>query len=258
MMNHVVRTSFCAAIAVLIACGYATAGQKAPQAAGERSPYAICRHTTVPVVVDGKLDDAAWKNAFVYPVGLGKDRVMSRVTLQEPGEAMLCWDDENLYVGVRFTDSDVCTEAKEDQGHFYGQGDVLEFFIKGPADPQYWELYAAPNGKKTTFWYPSRGRLLPGCFTTDTKSDLRVGATVEGTLNNFEDRDIAWSAEMAIPLKTLATRGNVFAPGQPWKILVARYNYSRYLQGTELSMFPKLATTNYHLQEDYAILKIEK
>jgi len=115
------------------------------------------RYTSTPVVVDGKLDEAVWQNANVYLMSLGKDRVLLGQKLQEGGEVMACWDDQNLYVAVKFYDTDVCTDCKEDQTHSYGEGDTVELFIKPAHNSCYWELYATPNNKKTTFWYPSRG-----------------------------------------------------------------------------------------------------
>jgi hypothetical protein len=68
--------------------------------------------------------------------------------------------------------------------------------------------------------------------------------------------DKGWRAEMAMPLKDLRAYGAEFTPGANWKILVGRYNYSRYLDAIELSMTPQLSKTNYHLYEEYADLEI--
>ena len=144
--------------------------------------------------------------------------------------------------------------------HHYKMGDLCELFLK-PADKTwYWELYATPLGKKTTFWFPGRGRTgLPSNFT-DYSSGLKVGAQVNGTLNKWEDKDAYWTAEMAMPIKDLTARGEKFGPEADWRILVARYNYSRYSkrQGPEHSTVPQLSKVNYHLLEEYAKLKLIK
>jgi len=243
-----------ASVAFLFAAVSVSAGGTRPIT--DMREFAV-KHTDVPVNVDGKLDDPAWQNATVYAMNIGKDRAMLNQKLCEGGEVMMCWDDRNLYVGVRFHDSDVCTEVTEDQVHAYGQGDTLEWFIKPENSTWYWELYATPNNKKTTFWFPSRGRILPSCFK-DYKSGLRVAAGVNGTLNNWRDTDEGWTAEMAMPLADLTAYGDKFEPGAKWRVLVARYNYSRCLPRIEYTMCPVLTQTNYHLYERYAPLWIKR
>ena len=111
--------------------------------------------------------------------------------------------------------------------------------------------------KKTSFWFPGRGRLgLPS--VEDYKCGLGVAAQCNGTLNDWRDKDKSWTAEMAMPISDLTTRGDKFGPQADWRILVSRYNYSRYLSEKELSMMPKLSETNYHLLEEYAILRLVK
>ena len=202
-------------------------------------------HTPVPVVIDGKLDDPVWKRARVYPLYLAKDLAGNGKALQECGQVQLAWDDHFFYIGVKFYDSDIVAEGKKDQLHQYTMGDLCELFLKPADSTWYWELYATPAGKKTSFFFPGRGRLgLPSM--EDYTCGLKVAAQVCGTLNHWQDRDSYWTAEMAMPVKDLTALGNKFGPGNDWRILVARYNYSRYLttQGTELSMTPQLRATN--------------
>lgn len=226
----------------------------------------VARYTVAPVKVDGRLNDAAWKDAVVYRTHLGVNNLKNQpeslvqtlgTELREGGEVRLAWDDKYLYIGIHFEDSDVVAEGKADQEHHYGTGDVLEVFLKPENETWYWELYATPHRKKTSFFFPGRGQLfLPSAAAY--RCDMKVGAQVDGTLNNWEDRDRGWTAEMAVPIKALTARGEKFEPGAPWRILVARYNYSRYLPMKELSMTPQLNYTNYHLLEEYGWLDLEK
>jgi len=218
------------------------------------------KFTTTPVKIDGVLDDAAWASAEVYKLSLGQDRLGEGKVLAEGGQARLAWDGQYVYVAVKFIDSDIVAEGDEDQLHHYKLGDLVELFLK-PANNDnetwYWELYATPAGKKTTFWFPGRGRITPGCFEKYT-SGLRVAATCAGTLNKWEDKDRYWTAEMAVPVKDLTARGEKLGPGSTWRVLVARYNYTRYLPWQELSMTPKLSRTNYHWHEDYGLIRFAK
>lgn len=221
----------------------------------EKLPVMKAVFAAHPVKIDGILDDAVWKKAPAYPLQLDLAAQKAGHTLHEDGEVRLAWDAKHLYVAARFTDSDIVAEGKEDQLHHYSMGDLLEVFLKPEDETWYWELYATPAGKKTSFFFPGRGRLgLPSCFKYSC--GLTVAAHCDGTLNRWEDRDREWTAEMAMPIEDLTSRGETFAPGARWRVLASRYNYSRYLPNKELSMAPALPQTNYHLTENYAILEI--
>ena len=208
------------------------------------------------VTVDGKLDEDVWKDARVYAMELSRDKAGDGTVLQEGGKVRLAWDERFLYVGFELIDSDVVAEGTADQLHHYTLGDVGEVFLKPEGYSWYWELYVTPAGRMSTFWFPGRGRLgLRSCFDAH-HFDLKVAASCNGSINKWEDKDLGWTGEMAVPVSELTARGEKFGPGAAWTILVARYNYSRYLKdtGPENSMTPGLSKTNYHLLEDYAQL----
>ncbi len=221
-------------------------------------PVMIALYTETPITVDGKLDDPVWDKAPVYPLHLADDRDPNGLDkVQEPGEARLAWDENNLYVAVHYFDSDVVAEGKKDNEMHCFKGDVGEVFIKNEHHTVYWELYVTPHGKKSTFFFPGWARSLPSSF--EYKMKLPVAARVEGTLNDWTDRDQGWVGEMAIPRGELARQGVPF-PSDGWTILVARYNYGRYLdkQGPELTMTPRLPKTNYHDLPNYARLELKR
>jgi len=77
---------------------------------------------------------------------------------------------------------------------------------------------------------------------------------VKGTLNDWKDKDKGWTAEMAVPIADLTRFGDVFGGESKWRILISRYNYSRYLSNVELTSLPCLSKTDFHLIEEYAVL----
>ena len=217
----------------------------------------VAKFTATPIILDGKLEDAAWKNASAYKMTGALDRWKEPRPLTEGGEARFAWDDNFFYVGIQFTDSDIVAEGEEDQLHHYRMGDLVELFIKPAEQTWYWELYATPKSKKTSFWFPGRGRLgLESCY--QYKCGLQVAAQCDGTLNNWEDKDKEWCAEMAMPIADLTARGEKFLPESKWRILVSRYNYSRYVPWVELSAIGPLPRPSYHIYERYAVLKLVK
>ncbi|MFA6567937.1 MAG: carbohydrate-binding family 9-like protein [Victivallales bacterium] len=227
----------------------------------------IAKYTSAPVRLDGKLDEGDWAKAPAYSLRLslkaysGLPESMQKnigETLREKATVKLLWDDNYLYVGAEFEDSDVVNEGKEDQSHFYNTGDLLEVFLKPAKENNYWEIYGTPNSKKSWFFFPSRGRtMFPACASY-LPEDLKVAATVDGTLDNWKDKDKGWAVEIAIPVRELTAYGAKFDNSANWTILLARYNYSAYLQKTELSAHPQLSNTNFHLYEEYARLRLEK
>ena len=226
----------------------------------------VAKYTEKPVVIDGNLDDAVWKKAVRYSMCLSKDSGTDAP--KEGGEVMLAWDEETLYVGAHLVDSDIVQKGEEDQSHFYTTGDLLEVFLKPEKEEWYWELYGTPNNKKTVFWFPSRKFL--GVFKnmdrwTKDLIDIKVAAHLGGTLNDSRNKDRYWTIEMALPARQIAPwymftprEEHYFGPGSEWRVLISRYNHSRYLEKTELSMFPQLSKTNYHLLEEYGIIHFEK
>jgi len=236
-----------------------SAGCVGPARTGARTspPVFPVVRAAQPIVVDGRLDDADWATAPVVSLQLPADALDAAGkprALVEAGRARLAWDDEYLYLGIEFDDSDVVAEGERDGQMHFQFGDLVEFFIQPAGYTWYWELYATPADRQTVFFYPSGGRTgLPSMLVTNVT--LRVAAQTEGTLNNWEDRDTRWTAEMAVPVSALTARGESWGPGSSWRALIARYNFSRWMESMELSSAPGLSRTSFHLRDEYARLE---
>ena len=240
----------------LLLVGCSTTGS--PRKTEAARPVMVARHTNTPIIIDGKLDEAVWRTAHAYPYHLADDRDPEKKdAVQEAGEVRLAWDEANLYVAVRFVDSDVVTRGeKRNELHFL-KGDTAEVFLKPLTNTIYWELYDTPHSQTSTFCFPSlERRQEPGSF--QYKMDIQVAGAVDGTLNDSTNTDRQWTGEMAIPRKELERWGDAF-PGYGWTIFAARYNYSKNLinEGQELTMTPRLQKTNFHDHSGYALLKLK-
>lgn len=189
-----------------------------------------------PVVLDGRLDDPVWSEAPVYELG----PTPPNSAVLEGGRVQLAWDDQFLYVAATVLDSDVVAESDEDQAPHFRTGDVVEVFLKPQGKLYYWELYATPHARKTAYFFPSRGRgWLPS--SGENPIAMHVAAAIDGTLNDWKDRDHGWTAEIAIPQAELRALGDPLGrDAPPWRILIGRYNYSAYLDvdTAELSCVP--------------------
>jgi hypothetical protein len=230
--------------------------------AAEKSerPVVEAAYSGEKVVIDGKLDDAVWEKAAAYPMQLpGDQKADPAQPPAEGGIVRLAWNEDFLYIAFDLEDSDIIAESAGDQVKHYEEGDVGEVFIKPLDNSWYWELYVTPRGNKSAYFFPGWGRVgLKSNF--EYTMELHTGGAYEGTLNAWQDRDTGWTGEMAVPVRELTRHGGAFGPDSGWTILVARYNYSRYLarKGPEYSAVPQIPRTDYHCLPHYALLRLEK
>jgi len=255
-VNHIlVAIAFCLFITI-----YFSESALAKEQAGKETSYDYSRtmktkYSKVPLDLDGKLDEPVWQETNVYVLGLADDMLHEGRTLDEVGYARLVWDDNYLYIGIDFKDSSLRATGEEDNLMHAELGDVCNFFLKPQGKPYYWEFYATPRGKYGCLFFRKKG----GEIQFDKDFDIKVAVDTHGTLNDDNDIDQRWMAEIAIPIKNLTSRGDSFTPDQKWRILVARYNYSHQLRfgDLELTMTPKLSRTSYHLLDEHAFLVLE-
>lgn len=215
------------------------------------------RSTAQPIELDGRLDEPVWQSAPRYPFQLSQDKTGRNELLVDPGTVQLAHDEDYLYLGLHLEDSDVVAEGEKDQELHFKLGDVAEVFLKHQQASYYWEFYATPKSHKSVLFFPGRGRLgLPSNLTT-TGHEIDVAAQVDGSLNDWQDRDRGWTAEIRIRKADVSDQGLPLAPGESWGIFFARFNYSRYLSERELSMAPALSVTSFHRFEEYGRLILD-
>ena len=116
---------------------------------------AVCRWTSEPPVLDGRLDDPCWKRAAVIDkfASFWMDPPKSR-----PGtKAYLIWDDDALYYAGSMTDAELRSFGTKRNDHLWN-GDVFELFLKPSAErPEYYEFQANPRGVIFEAPFPGAG-----------------------------------------------------------------------------------------------------
>lgn len=215
-------------------------------------PRLAAAWTAEPVTPDGVAAEEVWSRAQPYPLLPPRDR-NGGTGCRQPGTVRFAYDDRFLYVLAELDDDDVVQEEERDNRHLYETGDVLELFLWPEGKAHYWEIYAAPNGRRSMLFFPGAGRKI---FLTARQEHtrLRAGARVDGTLNDWSDRDRGWTAEIAIPLEELTRYGDPFGASGNWRAMAARYNYSVTLPEIEYSATSPLPKTDFHLREAYGKL----
>ncbi|MCX6599234.1 MAG: carbohydrate-binding family 9-like protein [Acidobacteria bacterium] len=171
------------------------------------------------IVVDGKLDDAAWAAAapvhFIFPWEFQKGA-------KQKTTARLLWDDENLYVGYDAVDSDIVAHYDKRDDPTY-KDDALEIFIN--PDRTQTNYYGLEMNAKATlydYFYIFPTLLLKRLDFTG----VQLATHLRGTLNQTSDTDQGWTLEAAIPWSNFEELAKKLPPepGTSWWINMNRWD----------------------------------
>jgi hypothetical protein len=183
-----------------------------------------CLRANEPLVIDGRLDEAAWRAApatdlFVDIEGDAKPRPAHAT------RAKLLWDDQHLYIGATLEEPHVWATLRERDSIVFHDND-FEVFIDPDGDScNYYEIEI--NALNTIFdLLLVRTYRAGGPARHDWNlAGLMTAVHVDGTLNDPRDIDRGWSVEMALPWAALADYAN--RPTPPHDGDVWRMNFSR-------------------------------
>ena len=181
---------------------------------------------TSSMTIDGKADEtswnhAAWTESFVDIEGTLKPKPTYQTRVK------MLWDNNYLYLLAELEEPQIwCYYSQHDQ-IVYHEND-FEVFIDPDGDAlNYFEFEL--NAANTLFDlflpkpYNSGGKAL---LTWDAEG-FKSAVSIDGTLNNPNDRDKKWTLEMAIPFKSLKmeTETEVPVDGAIWKINFSRVEW---------------------------------
>jgi hypothetical protein len=184
------------------------------------------------MVIDGKLDEPAWQNApFTSPFVIYSDG--SSPVLQT--KAKMLWDANYLYIAFVMTDPDVWAKTKiwtDGPNKCLCREEVAEVFIDPDGDGlNYLEAEINPYGAVMDLWLDKESKKGGTTNLGWSYKGLKIGITVQGTLNDSTDVDTSWICEMAFPFKDIApTSPSLHFPpkaGESWRLNLYRYDYLR-------------------------------
>lgn len=213
---------------------------------------AVCRRVETPPVLDGKLDDPAWKAAEADEIKhfaafwAGEAR-------GEGTRSWLVWDDDALYFAATMTDAELRAFGTKRNDRLW-LGDVFELFFKpSEADPRYYEFQVNPRSVILELPFPRRGYSFEELAALPPLGFEAV-AVVDGTLDQPGDTDRSWSVEGRIPWSLFKATGGRPAIGDSWRFALCRYDYGP--EGTEplLMSSAPLEQPSFHRYEDYGRL----
>jgi hypothetical protein len=204
---------------------HATAMSAQPAPADPRG-Y-VCYRASSTVAVDGRLDDAAWRDApwtddFVDIEGDRKPIPPLRT------RAKMLWDDKYFYIGAELAEPHLWATITEHDAVLFHEND-FEFFIDPNGDSH--EYYEFEINALGTGW----DLLLPRPYRDGGKAvnnweiaGLRSAVHLDGTLNVSTDTDRGWSVELAVPWKALGELARVPTPpadGDQWRVNFSRVQW---------------------------------
>ncbi len=210
-------------------------------------PAYECYRATVPVNIDGKLDE--WQNVpsvdFYMPVTGEKP--------ESKTEGRLLWDDKYLYVAFKAWDKDIWSYMTERDSPTCLE-DALEIFFKpNPEKESYYNFEINATGTIYDAYHIRRMDTMAGRWKHWNCKGLKVGISRKGTLNNPNDVDDYWIMEVAVPFSSLPSLGgNPPKVGDKWMFQLARYDYSIYLPGgMQLFSSVPLSQVDFHLCDEW-------
>jgi hypothetical protein len=153
--------------------------------------YEVHRAPAAPII-DGKLDEAAWRAAGVIEFRFPWEK---QTGARQKTTARLLWNDEYLFAGYECEDSDIVAQYTQRDDPTY-KDDAVELFIN-PDPSQDWYYGMEMNARATLYdYFYAFPRML---LSRVNFTGVHIATHIRGTLNVTGDKDEGWSLEVAIP-----------------------------------------------------------
>ncbi|MCP4501605.1 MAG: hypothetical protein GY822_16730 [Deltaproteobacteria bacterium] len=174
-----------------------------------------------PLVLDGKLDESAWKSAQrigPFMAWNGTSRIRNSTY------AKLLYDKDYLYVAFECDDKDIHTPYLKRDDPLY-KSEAVEIFIDADGDKdEYVELQASPNDLQFDASFKGGPRKN---FNTKYNAEYETKALLSGTFNDAGDVDKGWTSEWKIRISSLKDVPRPPQAGDEWKINLFRLDRIR-------------------------------
>jgi hypothetical protein len=186
----------------------------------------IINYSSDPVTMDGKIDEAAWKNVQWSESFVDIEGHKKSVPLYKTRVKML-WNDSSLFIAAELEEPDVWATLQQQDEIIYHDNDFEVFIDPDNNTHQYYEVEV--NALNTIL-----DLFLQKPYRNDGNADIKwslkgllTATHINGTLNNSNDRDKDWTVEMSIPFKNLQKHNEAEIPkeGSVWRINFSRVEW---------------------------------
>lgn len=161
----------------------------------------VCPRTTVPMVIDGKADEAVWAaipwtDDFIDIEGDKRPKPYYRT------RAKICWDDQYIYFYAELEEPHVWGTLTKRNSIIFHDND-FEIFIDPDRDRlRYYEFEINALGTVLELSL-DKPYVDQGNYTFKEMDGLKTAVQVKGTINDPTDKDQGWTVEVAIPFAGL-------------------------------------------------------
>jgi len=189
---------------------------------GQQPVYKVSR-AREPIIVDGRMDEASWKNAdlqsfnYFYRGDKPFEKQLSKFRM--------LWDDTNLYLFYECEDTSLTARETNFDGRTY-LDDCAEFFVVPAPDSIYMHFGFEINITEVRYDYIVLWKFYNNrtFFISGYNPEYKVKAIYNGTLNNDKDKDKGWTMEFAIPMSAFSNFNGIARakPGVKWAFQAVR------------------------------------
>jgi hypothetical protein len=208
----------------------------------EIKAYPLSDHQEV--VIDGKMNEKAWKNAqwtrtWVHPLSGKKARYIPKT------RAKFLWQSDALYIAVEAIDTHIWADYTKRDSNTWEQ-EVVEVFLDPDADHKnYLELQVSPRNVVFDALFLYHRSTLAKARAWNYKQ-WQTAVWIDGTLNQKEDQDRKYVVEMKLPIAEIPG-AKLITVGTRWRINMFRFDFPKPKQAIAMALSPPFVPDFHHL-----------
>ncbi len=241
----------------LVAAGVVLLAVTALACAAGASPARLrecgAERASAPPLIDGRLAERDWQRAALTQ---RFTRFLGPEGREPPTRALALHDDEHLYFAFRAQDDDVWATMRRHDEPLWEE-EVVEVYVDPDADGRdYVEIEVNPLGTVIDLLIPKAGDQADWqqCARWDCQG-LQAAAHVVGSVDERSDRDRGWTAEIAVPLRSLPGVAHI-PPERGETYRVQFFRIDRPKDAGEPTCLAWSATPTFHAPESFGRLRI--
>lgn len=205
-----------------------------------------CAFTESAVVIDGRIDEAAWKQATLID-RFSLPWLENNPAPRQATRARLLWDRQFLYFAAEMDDERIFTRPTAHNGRVW-ENDTFELFLKPAQDkPGYYEFEVNADNVTLELFIPDRDKGGYDQYKDKTrfKFETAVAKRTDGK---------GWSVEGRIRWSDLAPTGGRPEVNEVWQFALCRCDYSD-ADTCDLSTNARMKKRSFHAHEGYPTIR---